>query len=370
MSDPRTVPPGVFSTPVLRRLLLIFPPIAVLTGAVVLALHWQERAADLKLHEQAGTHLVDLHAAIITREREEVESDLLYLAGQSALRHYLAGDPAGRDELQGEYLEFCGRRRVYDQIRYLDADGRERVRVNFNDGRPAVVPESELQPKADRYYFSEALRRERGEVFVSPFDLNVEHTAIERPLKPTLRFATPVFDRAGVRHGVLVLNYLGAALLRKLAEVSGTFPGTTLLLNRQGDYLRGPTAADEWAFMLGHQRTFAVQHPDSWAVIAAGTGGQFLAGDGLFTYRSLLPRRAGGPEGQDAGLIVVAQTPPAVLVGPRHSSCACSCCSTPPSSSSCCPWRGIWPTLARCGVPTNRAWRNRRPGCGPCLPSS
>ncbi|HKI33616.1 MAG TPA: ATP-binding protein [Gemmataceae bacterium] len=316
MSDPRTGPPGVFSTPVLRRLLAIFPPAALLTGCVVLALYWQERAADHSLHEQAGTHLVDLHAAIIARELEAVESELLYLAGQSALRHYLAGVPAGRDELQGEYKLFCGRRAVYDQIRYLDADGRERVRVNFNDGRPAVVAEGELQPKADRYYFIEALRLQRGEVFVSPFDLNVEHGAIEQPLKPTLRFATPVFDGAGARRGVLVLNYLGAALLRKLAEVSGTFPGTALLLNREGHYLRGPTADDEWGFMLGHERTFAAQHPEAWSRVAAGEGGQFMAADGLFTYRVLLPRRAGGgPEGRDAGLVVVAHTPPAVLEG-------------------------------------------------------
>ncbi len=317
MSDSLSGPPGVFSTAVLRRLLFIFPPIALLTGAVVLALHWQERAADYKLHEQAGTHLVDLHATIITRELEEVESELLYLAGQSALQHYLAGDAAGHEELQVEYLNFCRLRRVYDQIRYLDADGRERVRVNFNDGRPAIVLDSELQPKADRYYFTEALRLNQGEVFVSPFDLNVEHKQIERPLKPTLRFATPVFDRAGVKKcGVLVLNYLGAALLRKLAEVSGPFPGTTVLLNCQGHYLRGPTPYDEWGFMLGHDRSFAAQHPEAWSQVAAGQSGQFLVADGLFTYHTIDPRGAGvGPEGRDAGLIVVATTPPAVLEG-------------------------------------------------------
>jgi signal transduction histidine kinase len=315
MSDVRNGPPGVFSTPVLRRLLLIFLPIALLTGSVVLALYWQERVADRDLHEQAGTHLVDLHTAIIDREGKAVKSELLYLAGQSALRRYLAGDPASREELEREYKEFCWRRGVYDQIRYLDITGRERVRINFNDGQPAIVPDDKLQPKADRYYFREAKELDRDQVFVSPFDLNVEHTEIERPLKPTVRFATPVFDDSGSKRGVLVLNYLGAALLGKLAEVSGTFPGTALLLNRQGYYLRGPTADDEWGFMLGHERTFALQHPEAWSHISTGTEGQFLTDDGLFTYRNLEPRPASGPEGRDAGLIVVAHTPPAVLQG-------------------------------------------------------
>lgn len=139
----------------LRRLLAIFLPAALLTGAVVLALYLQDRAAEKSLHEQAGIHLVDLHADIITRELEEVKSELLYLSGQVALQRDLAGEPAARQDLEGEYLRFCQYRGVYDQVRYLDAEGRERVRVNFNDGRPAVVPERDLQPKADRYYFTE-----------------------------------------------------------------------------------------------------------------------------------------------------------------------------------------------------------------------
>jgi signal transduction histidine kinase len=316
MQDTRIGPPGVFSPLVLRRLLAVFPAAILLTGCVVLALYFQDRAKEQTLYEQAGSHLVDLHADVITREVKSVESDLLYLANQAALRHYLAGDAPGQEEIREEYLLFCRQRGVYDQIRYLDAEGRERVRVNFNDGRPAIVHESELQPKAGRYYFVEAMRLERGEVFVSPFDLNVEHDQIEQPLKPTLRFATPIFDGHGAKRGVLVLNYLGAALLRKLAEVSVTFPGTALLLNREGHFLRGPTPEDEWGFMLGHDRTFAARYPEAWARVGEREGGQFRTADGLFTYRTLFPRRAGtGPDAEGVGLIVVSHVPPAVLDG-------------------------------------------------------
>jgi signal transduction histidine kinase len=302
--------PGVFSLPVLRRLLAVFAPLALFTGCVVLALYYQDRAKGQALYEQAGSHLVGLHADIIARELRAVESDLLYLAGQASLSHYLADGPSFKEEIQGDYLLFCRQRAVYDQVRFLDTDGRERVRVNFNDGRPAVVPESELQPKAERYYFVEAMHLDRGEVFVSPFDLNVEHGQIEQPPKPTLRFATPVFDARGTKRGVLVLNYLGAALFRKLAEVSATFPGTALLLNREGHYLRGPTPESEWGFMLGHGQTFAADHPAAWARLN-GAEGQFLLADGLFTYRALSLHRAESVTGTE--LVVVSHVPPAVL---------------------------------------------------------
>jgi signal transduction histidine kinase len=314
MPDSRADRVGLFSRSVLCRLLAVFLPAALFTGCVVLALYYQDRANEESLHEQAGAYLVDLHADIITRELETVESDLLYLAGQSALRHYLAGEPGGQDELQDEYLLFCRQRGVYDQIRYIDADGRERVRVNFNNRLPVVVPEIELQPKADRYYFVEAMQLGRGEVFVSPFDLNVERGEIERPLKPTIRFATPVFDRHGVKRGVLVLNYLGDALLGKLAEVSSTFAGTALLLNRKGWFLHGPTTEHDWGFMLGHEHQFAAEYPDAWAEIETGEEGQFRANAGLFIFRVLTPRHAtNDPVAGDPGLIVVAHTPPSLL---------------------------------------------------------
>src|SRR5205085_875061 len=99
---------------------------------------------------------------------------------------------------------------------------------------------------------------------MSPFDLNVEHEKIERPLKPAIRFATPVFDRRGVKRGVLVLNYFGAALLRKLAVVAVNVPGATFLLNRDGFFLRGPSPDDEWGFMFANGRTFAKDFPGEW----------------------------------------------------------------------------------------------------------
>jgi signal transduction histidine kinase len=319
------VPPaaGRLRSLLLPRFWAIFFPLALLGGAVVWALYEQDSAAEYRLHEQAGAHLVGLHADIISRELKVSEADLLYLADQTILRKYLSGAPGGKQELQDEYLLFSRRRAVYDQIRYLDADGRERIRVNYNDGRPDAVPETALQNKSDRSYFWRTIRLARGQVFLSPFDLNVEHGKIERPLKPTIRLATPVFDGERVR-GILVLNTLGAGMLGKLAAVSATFPGSVWLLNRDGYYLRGPSPQDEWGFVLGHGRGFATQHPDPWGRMTHAEGGQLLTADGLFTFRALAPRaelppaqkgRPSDPDDGDPRLTVVSYIPADVLNG-------------------------------------------------------
>jgi signal transduction histidine kinase len=305
--------PGVVSFAVLRRFCAVFFPAAFFAGGVVLALYYQERVNEESLHAQACSSLVNLHADIIAREMKSVESDLLYLADQAVLRRYLADGVDATRELQEEYVLFCRQRAVYDQIRYLDADGRERVRINFNDGTPAIVPQSELQPKADRYYFTEAVRLERGGVFVSSFDLNVEHGKIERPIKPTIRFATPVFDAGGAKRGVLVLNYLGAALLRKLAEVAHSFAGHALLVNGDGYYLRGPTREQEWGFMLGHGQAFAADDPEAWQCIQQRQEGECRTAAGLIAFRAVVPSSVGSARPAGERLIAVAQTPPDVL---------------------------------------------------------
>ena len=45
---------------------------------------------------------------------------------------------------------------------------------------------------------------EKGEVFVSTLDLNVEGAKIEDPIKPTIRLAMPIFNKDGVNKGIII----------------------------------------------------------------------------------------------------------------------------------------------------------------------
>jgi signal transduction histidine kinase len=322
MTAPPAAVPGLFAPAVPRRALLIFLPAALITGGVVWALYWLDRGNEYALHEQAGAHLVELHASIITRELESVKSDLLYLANKRDLRDFVGGPGAEKRPLEFEFVLFCRQKAVYDQVRYLDAKGMEKIRVNYNDGAPFAVPDDDLQPKGDRYYFRQTILLSRNEVFVSPFDLNMEQGKIEWPHKPTIRFGTPVFADQRTKRGIVVLNYLGASLIAKLMEVSAAFPGSAWLLNRDGYFLHGPSSDDEWGFMLGHSRTLAAYYPDEWQRMSQEESGQFRTSAGLFTYRVLAtsPRQqAAAPAGYhdsdagDPGLIVVSHVPPDVL---------------------------------------------------------
>jgi len=86
------------------------------------------------------------------------------------------------------FFSFTSRSGLYDQVRLLDAAGNELIRINYNNGTPFIVPGDQLQSKADRYYFQEASQMNLGEVYMSPFDLNIENQKLEKPYKPTIRF--------------------------------------------------------------------------------------------------------------------------------------------------------------------------------------
>ncbi|MBM4067561.1 MAG: hypothetical protein FJ271_01245 [Planctomycetes bacterium] len=287
--EPKRGSPGVFSWDVWLRGAIIFLPAVLLTAGIVHVVYDHDLAMEHVLHEQAGTHLVDLQCEIIRSEFKAVHSDLVYLANQAMLIDFLSGGPTSKERLEGDYVDFSRYRGIYDQIRYLDATGQERVRVNWQESQAVSVPAGGLQSKANRYYFLATMRLKRGGVFISPLDLNIEHDKIEQPLKPVIRFATPVFDRRGNKKGILVLNYLGAGLIHKLSQVSGTFPGQSLLLNADGYYLRGATSEAEWGFMLGHQRTFAADFAEEWRRFATIRIGQFRTERGLFTFRTITP---------------------------------------------------------------------------------
>src|SRR5262245_54235768 len=102
MLETSAIPRCAFSSAVLLRLVIVFLPAALLTGGGILVLFDRDRANEQALYQQAGSHLVGLHTDIIARELRVVESDLLYLASQAALRHYLANVSGSQEELQQE----------------------------------------------------------------------------------------------------------------------------------------------------------------------------------------------------------------------------------------------------------------------------
>jgi len=221
----------------------------------------------------------------------EAERDMRYLTRSLRLRQSISADMGGPwAGVESDWVAWMqSRTALYDQVRFIDLEGRERVRVNNNLPDTSVVPQSALQSKVNRYYVSETLNLSAGTLYFSDFDLNVERGAIELPLKPTLRMVTPIEDLNGLKAGVVVLNYKGADMLSAISEIGKTSGQQLWMVNNEGHWLIGPSSADEWSFMYPSRPAALVsdRFPKLWSEASAQVG--VVEGGYQLSIRQLTP---------------------------------------------------------------------------------
>jgi PAS domain S-box-containing protein len=212
------------------------------------------------------------------------------LANEYAVRQAV-NSPSSTDteSMQTAFLTLISYNPMYDQVRWIDETGIERVRVNNVAGRPVRVAKEQLQNKADRNYFKGTMRLTPGQVFISPLDLNVEHGQVEIPYNPMLRLATPVQDVNGQPRGVLIINVAANRLLDDFTESMGNKRDHVMLVNKAGYWLRSPIAVDEWGFMFNRSETLGKRFPAAWKIISSRPTDQVELDDGLWTWSSIYP---------------------------------------------------------------------------------
>ena len=272
--------------------LKIFLPLVILVSVIIVSRFAIDAGRKIETVNSNERNHALLLKETISADFESVVSDLMILSESEHLQDFMGGeDTQSYDVLSQEFLTSATRKGLYDQIRFLDETGMEMVRVNFNVGDPIIVPRDQLQFKGERYYFQDAYQLESGQVFVSPFDLNIEHGEIEQPLKPMIRFGTPVFDSIGQKRGIVILNYFGALLIENFEGASTNVLGHIYLVNADGYFLKGLTPEEEWGFMYpdGEEKTFGNSYPEAWEEITKAESGQFNNADGQFTFETVYP---------------------------------------------------------------------------------
>ena len=260
---------------------------AGLVFALCAALYQREAGAIEQRQRERESARVGMYTHALQSELQPVTRDLRELATGDGLHAYLAtGAAADRERAVRRAVFYSRLQPAYDQVRFLNDRGHEEFRVNHGG---AAVPAAELQDKSARPFFREAWRLPPGGIYQSAFDLNMENGRIEEPIKPTLRFATPVTDAAGRKRGVYVINYLGEELLTHLRQTVPTSAHRLRLLNAGGYWLKAAGAGDEWGFMLPDRadRTLARTDPELWARLQREPEGQARRAGGLFTWRRM-----------------------------------------------------------------------------------
>ena len=279
-----------------RYLLALVFPSALLCLVFVFSLYQEEQ--DRARESLMAGEALRLAAGVrsLTGDLGRIASDVRLLAELPSLTAVLdGGDEAAVERLSADLAALSAARRVYDQLRWIDETGMERVRVDYLQNRAVVVPPERLQHKGQRYFFTGAMRLGPREVYVSPLDLNVEQDRVETPYKPVIRLAQRVWSGDGRPRGIVIVNFFGAHLIDTFAAVvhSRDNGADVSLLNRDGYWLKATNAGDEWGFMFDREESFASRHPQAWRRVAAASRGQFEDEEGLWSFETVRPLLAG-----------------------------------------------------------------------------
>jgi two-component system, sensor histidine kinase and response regulator len=169
-------------------------------------------------------------------------------------------------QIENAFRTIIFRNPRYDQIRWIDAQGHEVVRVNNVDGKPVVVARNQLQDKSNSSYFNETIKLPEGDIFVGSINLNKEHGKVEIPYKPTVRIAIKLFDGPNKAGGIIVINLYADHLFNAMNDAIGG-AAAVYLLNSDGYWLSGFKPEDNWGFDLGKDNSLAKTNPKLWQSI-------------------------------------------------------------------------------------------------------
>lgn len=245
-----------------------------------------------KLHREeiikSEENLIQAEKVIVSNKVSRLLGDVQYIADSVTIN----GGPGGdQTELKTQWMAFSNRKRVYDQIRFLDLSGREQIRINYADTGAYVTKQQNLQDKKDRTYFKRTIELEESQIFISVLDLNLEYGRIEQPQKPMIRLCTPIFGTEGQLEGIVVLNYSAEDMLQQIREIASVGNGAVFLLNSDGYWLyNGQDPNKEWAFMYPDREEERFQNlfPEEWDTLRSKQTGSLATEDGLFTHAVIL----------------------------------------------------------------------------------
>lgn len=272
-----------------RQFLTLTVPVAVLIFFIAVAftdVRIEKQLEQITASERAHLHHV---AGFMAAETSIALHHLLSLAQEKALIQVMdAPTPHGLQSLQSVFMTFTKRNFNYQQVRWIDETGAERVRITRDHGRLFLVDANGLQDKSKRYYFKAARKLAPGEVYISRLDLNKEHGKIEKPIRPTLRVATPIEDSQGNQRGILIINIAMRYMLDAIRVAREQSVDTEyFLVNKSGYWLTTSKKQDPVDFQTEASEKFSAQYPDAWKHISASDTGTIESHDGFWIWEKL-----------------------------------------------------------------------------------
>lgn len=244
------------------RFLLLLLVVALAAGMSVSYFFRQSYISEINTRHD---YILGTASAYLNRELGDVRNIVSILYRDQGISQGISSDSMlDASLIAGRFSDFVYSLDNLLQLRWLDGQGQEQVRVDIDKGQVMITPEDKLQNKSQRYYFQDAIKTVPPEVYFSGLDLNIENGAIVEPYEPTLRAGIRTGVDDGKQAGLLLINYDFRNLLKQLRTLSDN-DAELLIADEKGYWILNPQADLEWGNDLGHKNnTLQVSQPELW----------------------------------------------------------------------------------------------------------
>lgn len=273
----------VFSSYLLKRWLLILAIITTMHclyfwGAYQLKL--DQITKQIEVYQRNTLHDTSV---LFNDTFLSIERDTMYLKNSSHLQHLIAAHfqfaqmdqqnsnhlrPSPRLLLENFFINMMQSRvGMYSELRFIDHNGMEVVRIDNNNNKTIAAPTDELKNQIQRNYFQIAQKLTKDQIYISPLDLRMKDGQIEIPYNPILRVCIPAFNQSGQFMGIAVINVLANEVFDDLRKIAKWHDGDLWLVNQNGDWFLGPNSEFEWNFKFPGKNipTLNILYPKLWA---------------------------------------------------------------------------------------------------------
>ncbi|HDM8157948.1 TPA: diguanylate cyclase [Vibrio harveyi] len=261
--------------------------------SALISIYYYQKYQTLLADNVKSTAKEALHQlAYSEREYNNVQdqiSSISDLLGHSQSLYDYLRDPSDKNLaiLQEVWGSVAVNQKWYRQIRFLNLEGQENVRINYDFKTGIAAPAQVLQDKSERAYFQFAQNLSNDQIGSWGIELERENSELVYPYSPSIRIMMPV-AMDGTREGYLVLN-INVQYLSSRLNYSPVRDFNIELINQVGYYVASSHNDKLYGDIIPARSrfNFGLLHPKVWQNMGAEKMGYEYDGNHLVIFNTI-----------------------------------------------------------------------------------
>ncbi|WP_440889666.1 diguanylate cyclase [Vibrio sp. WZ-1] len=261
--------------------------------SALISVYYYQKYQNLLANNIESTAKEALHQlAYSEREYENVQDQISSISdllghSQSLFDYLRHPTPKKLAILEEVWSSVAVNQKWYRKIRFLNLEGRENVRINYDFKIGRAVAADTLQDHSHRSYFQYAKSLKDGQIGSWGIELEQENGALVFPYSPSVRIIMPVVME-GVRHGYLILN-IDVQYLSSRLNYSPVSDFNIELINQAGFYVTSSQSEKLYGDIIPNRSHFNVglMYPKVWQHIGSEKIGYKYLDNHLIVFNTI-----------------------------------------------------------------------------------